>query len=45
MDEGTLVTIGTIGMVIAFVIMSVWPIADEWFKDLEEGDDNRIDKW
>jgi hypothetical protein len=44
MDQGTLIFIGTISLVLAFIIMGVWPIVDEWFKDLEEGD-NRIDKW
>jgi hypothetical protein len=45
MDQGTLIFVGTICLVIAFIVMGVWPIEDEWFKDLEEGDDNRIDKW
>ncbi len=43
MDEGTLVTIGTIGMVIAFIVMSVWPITDKWFDN--DDDNDRIDKW
>ena len=43
MDEGTLVTIGTIGMVIAFIVMSVWTITDKWFDN--DDDNDRIDKW
>ena len=43
MDEGTLITIGTIGMVIAFIVMSVWPITDKWFDN--DDDNDRIDKW
>ena len=45
MDEGTLIFLGTILLGIAFLVMAVWPLADKWLDDLEEGDDNRIDKW
>lgn len=34
-----------IGFVIAFTIMVVWPLIDEWLKDLEEGDCNWTEKW
>ena len=30
---------------IAFLVMAVWPLSDEWMKDLDEGDDTFIDKW
>tara|TARA_B100000085_G_C18286005_1_gene408203 strand:- start:455 stop:580 length:126 start_codon:yes stop_codon:yes gene_type:complete len=35
----------TILIAIAFLVMAVWPLSDEWMKDLEEGDDNFTDKW
>ena len=35
MDEGTLILVGTIALAIAFTVMSVWPLADEWFDDNE----------
>ena len=35
MDEGTLILVGTIVLAIAFIVMSVWPLADEWFDDNE----------
>ena len=35
----------TILIGVAFLVMAVWPISDEWMKDLEEGDDNFTDKW
>jgi|TARA_E500000178_G_C16452685_1_gene500805 hypothetical protein len=34
-----------IGFVIAIIVMVVWPLIDEWFKDLEQGDGNWTEKW
>ena len=35
----------TFGIIIAIVVMVVWPLMDGWFEDLESGDDNNITKW
>ena len=35
--------IGTV-LVIAFIVMVVWPTMDEWFKDLNDEED-WTDKW
>ena len=34
-----------IGLIIAGLVMVVWPLLDDWFKELEEGDDNWTDRW
>lgn len=45
MDEDILIFLGVIALVVAFIIMTIWPLLDEWMKDLDEGDDTFIDKW
>ena len=34
-----------IGLIIAGLVMVVWPLWDNWMADLEEGDDNWDEKW
>lgn len=38
-------TLFGIGLIVAGTIMILWPLMDDWFKDLEQGDENWIEKW
>ena len=38
-------TLFGIGLIVAGIIMILWPLMDDWFKDLEQGDENWIEKW